>query len=278
MSDAAAETAPVDAAPVEAEVAPAEEVPSTLDIDQNEIIFGVACLAGLVQGYMMYDWYPKMVKDNNTLYPDRDPNPNTYTNNENEEWALGTKEIRAWNNAAMLNLGWYGANMLAWGLNLALDNEGGRLHFVSQKLRQLTGFAVLLQIGQAVNVNIAYVRSSFWFVNAVDDGQVVGSNNVNIDERLWLFNPGNYVSGQFDSHDEKRLEHEQQLWISIFLIAGALAAVSAPLTEKYDLALYEAELAAWEELYGDSEDDAVEESSDADAADDTAAAPEEQFF
>lgn len=280
MSDAFAdstETAPVDTAtePVDAVAAPVEEEPSALDIDQNEIIFGVACAAGLLQGYMMYDWYPKMVKDNNTLYPDRDPNPSTYTNGENEEWALGTKEIRAWRNAAMLNLGWYGVSGLAWGLNLALDNQGGRLHFVSQKLRQLTWFSVALQIAYAVNVNVSYVRSAFWFTNAVLDDQQVGAANVNTDERLWLFNPDNTTSGQFDSRDADRLSHEQQNWISIFLIAGAMAAVYTPLTDKYKLAVYEAELAAWEELYGDADASADEATEDA-AAEEPAA--EEQFF
>jgi hypothetical protein len=119
MSDA--ETAQTDT-PVENADMPVDESTSALGLDQFEIIFGLACLAGLSQGYIIYDWYPKMVKDNNTLYPDRDPNPATYTQNENEGWALGTKEIRAWNNSARLNMGWYGITLLSWGLNLALDN------------------------------------------------------------------------------------------------------------------------------------------------------------
>jgi hypothetical protein len=49
--------------------------PSKLNLDANELIFGLACLAGCVQGYFMYDWYPKRVADANTLFPDRDPNP-----------------------------------------------------------------------------------------------------------------------------------------------------------------------------------------------------------
>jgi len=199
---------------------------------------------------MIYDWYPKMVKDNNTLYPDRNPNPATYTNIANDEWALGTKEIRAWSNAANLNMGWYGLSVVSWGLNLMLDNEGGRLHYFAQKLLQITWFTLAAQVAFAVNINVAYVRTGVWFQNAVKNSVSVGSSSVNIDERIWLFNPANVVTGTFDALDADRMNHEQQNWISIFLIAGAMSAVFGPLSDKYNVAVFEKEMAQWEEAYG----------------------------
>jgi len=209
MSDTTAvETAPV-VEPVAEEESSIFKLPSDLDIDRDEILYGLASLAGLIQGYLMYANYPKWVKDENTMFPDRDPNPSTYTNNENEEWALGTKEIRAWRNSSYVNMAWYGVNLLAWGFNLGFDNEGGRLHYVSQSLRRLTWFALLTQITFAVNVNVAYVRTAYWFQEAVKDGENVGSAQVPTDERIWLFNPGNITPNEFDSRDQDRQSNEQ---------------------------------------------------------------------
>mgnify|MGYP007114276552 CR=1 FL=1 len=93
-------------------------------------------------------------------------------------------------------------------VNLILDNKGGRLHFVSQKVRQLSWFAVLAQVTAAVRVNTSYVRSGFWFVNATVDGKNVGSNGVDVHERLWIFNPSNVAVGEFDSADVNSLSHQ----------------------------------------------------------------------
>jgi hypothetical protein len=46
------------------------------------------------------------------------------------------------------------------------------------------------------------------------------------------------------------MNHEQQLWISIFLITGAMFAAFVPLSDKYEDAVFENELAQWEEAYG----------------------------
>jgi hypothetical protein len=145
--------------------------------------------------------------------------------------------------------------MASWVLNVALDNQGGRLHFVSQKLRQLSWFALAAQIIAAVRVNTSYVRSAYWFVNATVDGKTVGSANVATDERIWLFNPENTVAGEFDARDVDSMTHQQQNWISIFVIAGAMSLAAAPLQNKYELAVYEAEMAEWEETNGVSEED-----------------------
>lgn len=78
----------------------------------------------------------------------------------------------------------------------------------------------------------------------------VGSAAVNTDERIWLYNPGNVTTGQFDSLDADRMNHEQQNWISILLIAGAMFAAFGPLTDKYEMAVYDNEMAQWKEAYG----------------------------
>lgn len=111
---------------------------SSLGLDINEAIFGAACLFAVVHGYFMYDWYPKMVKDDGVKYPDIDYNPNTNTNSQNESWALGTREVRAWTYASQINLVWYGLELLVWGLNLAFDNEAGRIHYLLNSLRSLS--------------------------------------------------------------------------------------------------------------------------------------------
>ena len=256
------ETAVVDVIDVEAtgeeEILVAEDgwSPSKLALDANEVIFGLACLGGFVQGYFMYDWYPKNVKDNNTMFPDRDPNPITYTDNENEEWALGTKEIRAWNLASRINIVWYGVSLLSWMVNLILDNKGGRLHFVSQQVRRLSWFAVLAQVTAAVRINTSYARSGSWFANAVVDGKDVGSTHVNVDERLWLFNPANIDIGEFDSTDVDSLSHQQTNWISILVIASAMAFAAPALSEKYENAVAYAETAGNEEEAAEPEPEA----------------------
>jgi len=68
---------------------------SDIEMTQNELMFGLATLTMAFTGVKIWTWYPKNIRNNNLLYPDRIDGTTTH----DEEWALYTREISAWTNA-----------------------------------------------------------------------------------------------------------------------------------------------------------------------------------
>jgi len=114
----------------------------------------------------------------------------------------------------------------------------------------------LFNIYNAVTINTSYARSEYWFENAVKDGVDLGSTSVALDERIWLYNPGNTTPGEIDSLDADRVSHQQRFW-SASVVAAVLMAVSIPkLDQKY---LVAEQLKTLEETPAETPEDSPED-------------------
>lgn len=114
----------------------------------------------------------------------------------------------------------------------------------------------LASVWAAVSINTSYVRTTYWFENGIDDeGNQMGSTDVDQDERPWLFDPAQTDDTLWDHRDADRVSHEQTNWLAIIVSAGLIQRVLPTLTDKY----LNAGLEEPEEDTEEAEEDVAEE-------------------
>lgn len=111
-------------------------------------------------GLGVYYWkqYPQMVRISRWL-DYRDPDVVSATK-EDKEWALGTKEIMAWDITSKFLMRGYFIGLLLHTANTNIDNEGGELHFVFLRyLQVLTHFMPVVLVVMAARIYNAFDRT-----------------------------------------------------------------------------------------------------------------------
>lgn len=128
-----------------------KEDEGSFELEPNQLVWGVSTSVALVYGFMMYYWYPHDIKGNNIAFPDASGT------NVSETWALETREISAWDSAAMqmilVNLA--GATM--WGLNLALGGNGNIFHRLFYITTNAMRFSPILALYHALYIQRQYL-------------------------------------------------------------------------------------------------------------------------
>mgnify|MGYP000704687544 CR=1 FL=1 len=115
-----------------------------------------------------------MIIEDTARFPDDE-----WSSDVSRESALGTKEIRNWTYSAYGSMSMYGSLHILWLANILLDNEGGSLHTLFTRVRQLMVIAPVISVIQAIKVNTAYARNYEWYDYGIDgNGADVGADDV----------------------------------------------------------------------------------------------------
>lgn len=127
-------------------------------VEPNQLMWGISTSVMFFYGGLIYRWYPKNVKDDNARFPDDDT-----ANNQDEDWALDTEEIKTWTNASTWMMRMYGFGFAAWAANLAIGGDGSRAHQVFYAATQLLTVAPIISIYYALKVQRSYLpNNSVW--------------------------------------------------------------------------------------------------------------------
>lgn len=130
-------------------------------VEPNQLMWGISTSIMFFYGGLMYRWYPKNVKDDNARFPDDDE-----ANNQDEDWALATEEIKTWTDASTWMMRMYGFGFASWAANLALGGDGSRAHQVFYAATQVLIIAPLVSIYYALKIQRSYLpNSDVWTFN-----------------------------------------------------------------------------------------------------------------
>lgn len=100
-----------------------KEEESTMTFNVESTLWGIALMAQLATGAAISSWYTNWIENENALFPDDDE-----ANNADEDWALATNEVAAWQKLQDMTLYMYGFGFVSWVLNSSLGGNGGRIH------------------------------------------------------------------------------------------------------------------------------------------------------
>jgi len=134
-------------------------VVSYVDIDMNNLAWGLNAITMAAFGLQIYNWFPGWVKSEEEFFP-------TYVSGTcilDEDWALSTSEIDAWSNAAYWLEIVYGLSSLIWLANATQDNEGGLIHEVFYRTTQALPLVPLVTLVLALNVKKSYAPNNLRF-------------------------------------------------------------------------------------------------------------------
>jgi hypothetical protein len=255
-----------------APAAPAAPVdPSTYQIEDEEsfstepyqLVWGFSALVALVYAERMNAWYPRNIRDNHITYPD------AALTAVSEEWALETREIKAWTTASNQMLVLNGLGVFFWGLNLAVGQVGNMPHkaffFVSSALR----IAPLVSLYHAMYIQRQYLPNGETY-----DQQVLLAGSVP-NKVLYLYNPD--VTSTTDAHYLDYSSYYNHLF-GLYLV-GMITLVCQNVSIAGIKADWIVQNDAWKIKYGSNdsaEEEEVAEPTDEEVVEE--AAPEDVFF
>lgn len=182
--------------------------------------------ATVMTGFGGYFWkqYPQMV--NLMRWIDDRFDDDVQIDKEDREWALGTKEIRRWDQTSRLMYTGYGAGMLLYVLNKQIDDEGGELHYVFLRYLQVLTYLMPITLAiQGARIYQAFNRTPEW--DESDDAYACGDGNCHASDtyfRFYLYpNDDDIDSDAYLNAflaDQSIQTHQAMLWILIVLQAN----------------------------------------------------------
>lgn len=123
-------------------------------------------------------WY---IEDNGERFPDS----NTAGTNQDEEWALGTKEVIAWKYLRNVSGGLYGSALFFWAMNVAWGGTGNMIHTMYFLDLQVMKLAPLVTFIFLYEVERMYISTdAHWVEQATDSDGDSNTRNQN-----FLFDP-----------------------------------------------------------------------------------------
>jgi hypothetical protein len=222
-------------------------------------VWGFSSTVAFIYGALMYNWYPSNIKDDNIRFPD------AVGTAVSQEWALGTREISAWDSASKQMMYLNGFGCVAWAANLALGQEGNQAHRVFYTAVSALRFAPLLSVYHALYIQRQYLPNG-----AVYDQEVLYAGSVP-NKVLYLYDPDQTDDSSFSYLDYDSFYNRL---FGLYLIAF-LSLVGQNVTVSGIKDDWLVQNAAWKLA-----NPAEEEAADEPVADDSAAeaAPEEEQF
>jgi hypothetical protein len=134
-----------------------QEQPTVIDrmFNTANTAFGLNMIVQLAYGAQIYIWYPNWVNGSEMLFPA----PVSGTCAHDRDWALGTKEVRAWSSTSFWLFLAYGWATIAWCANTFTDMEGGIIHEIFYRTTQGMAFVPFISTIFALNVKKSYAAS-----------------------------------------------------------------------------------------------------------------------
>ncbi len=191
--------------------APATE---TVEFDTHSFLYGAGLLANVVAGAWIRSWYISWIKNSSIRFPDDDG-----ANNADEDWALGTEEIKNWKNLSNATVALYGVNWLVWAANNAVGEDGSLVHRVFFISLQLQRFVPLVSMYLLFILNASYLPTDASFATATADAKAAGDPN----DMKYLFNPGE-LSEVASTYDDPTWINRR--WIMFFAACFSFGATN----------------------------------------------------
>ena len=155
------------------------EMGITLNLEST--LYASALAMQLLYGVAIRQWSTSWIINSNGRFP----LPDSTESNLSEDWALETKEAKAWRKTWEYTLAAYGTGLAAWVLNLTNGNNGGLFHKFFMLSIQAMKFAPLGSLYYLFLVQAKHVGTDAMYT----------ANSTDLDEdsdQKYLFNPGEY--------------------------------------------------------------------------------------